>query len=120
MNMDGTFRILSYQEEMALSQSDFLEYNCKLQEWVELQRTDVEPDYLEKTHEAKVKYWAEYGRAMRWQVESGLDPYSIFSKQWYDDLVRFEPNLNALVQEAFEVYLKGDWSYQEYLRRVSD
>lgn len=105
---------------MALSKEGFIEYNRALNEWVRSQRTDVEPGYKIKTHEEKVKYWAGYDRAMRWQVESGLDPYSIFSKEWYDDLVRFEPNLNDLVFEAFEVYLKRDWSYQEYLRRISN
>jgi hypothetical protein len=55
---------------------------------------------------------------MRWQAESGLDEYAGYSPEWRANRLRFEPNLDRLIHDAFKRYLSWEWDYDEYCRRV--
>lgn len=79
------------------------------------------PSYLNNDYANKVSYWS--GRLhtqMRWQSESGLDPYSIYSKEWHLSTKKFEPNFDEIMDEVFSKYwgTGADWSKEEYLKRI--
>lgn len=76
-------------------------------------------DYLKYTLEDKVEYWSgTLHRQMRWQVESGLDAYAIFSPMWYVEVKEKEPDIDRIIDKAFEKSLSWEWSKDEFLKRI--
>ena len=77
--------------------------------------------YINKTLNDKVIYWSgRLHQQMRWQVESGLDPYSIYTPKWYQSTKKFEPDFDKIMDEVFSKYwgTGADWSKEEYLKRI--
>lgn len=67
----------------------------------------------------KAKYWSgALHTQMRWQVESGLDPYAIFSLNMRFDVLNTEPEFDFIMKIVFETYWKDIWDYEEYKKRV--
>lgn len=113
-------KILTFSEVLKLSPEESIKYHREHEAWAHTQQTEIAPGYSEKTHDEKVKSWSgAMNQQMRWQAESGLDPYAGYSPEWRENLLRFEPNFDALIQEAFKCYLRWEWSYEEYQSRVS-
>ncbi|MGG8495176.1 hypothetical protein ACQY1Q_02060 [Tenacibaculum sp. TC6] len=78
--------------------------------------------YINRTLIGKVNYWSgRLNQQMRWQVESGLDPYSIYTPEWYQSTKEFEPDFDKIMDEVFSKYWNTgvDWSKEEYLKRIT-
>ena len=120
MNDDGNSpEIIPYHELMKLTKEEFINYNRAQQAWARKQPKQLSPGYSVQSREGKVKHWSgNLGQQMRWQAESGLDPYAGYSPEWHEDLLTLEPDLDALIKEAFRLYLSWEWSYTEYCHRV--
>ncbi|MBD2704521.1 hypothetical protein IC229_28025 [Spirosoma sp. BT702] len=101
MGNSDNYKILTYEEEMKLSKQEFMDYEQRAQAYFRSKRTEIARGYAEKTHEEKTNYRTELGRQMRWQAESGLDPYAAYTAEWRENLLRFEPDLDNLIREAF-------------------
>ncbi|WP_271729860.1 hypothetical protein [Aquimarina algiphila] len=86
-------------------------------------RSDLKDlDYINKSFKEKTKYWSgRLHQQMRWQVESGLDPYAIYKPDWYQSTKEFEPDFDKIMDEVFSKYwgTGADWSKEEYLKRIS-
>lgn len=81
-------------------------------------RDEIYPNY---TFQEKVSFWSgQLHRQMRWQVESGLDPYIIYSPEWYQSTKEFEPDFDKIMDEVFDKKwgTGADWSKEEYLKRI--
>ncbi|RKF03585.1 hypothetical protein C8N26_1975 [Tenacibaculum lutimaris] len=79
--------------------------------------------YIDKTFIDRVIYWSgRLHQQMRWQVESGLDPYSIYTPEWYQSTKKFETNFDKIMDEVFSKYwgTGADWSKEEYLKRIKN
>lgn len=82
-------------------------------------REITDPNYAGYTFEQKVRYWSyTIHQQMRWQAESGLDPYAGFSRDWHAAMKRAEPDFDALINAAFERFLSWEWDQAEYERRI--
>jgi hypothetical protein len=57
---------------------------------------------------------------MRIQEEKGLDPYLIFSIDWYSAIKRIEPEFDAIIDGIFEIFMlhKWEWSKGEIFKRI--
>jgi hypothetical protein len=103
-----------------------MESSKKIPDWV--QNLLVEEDsfwkvnYPKFSFDEKVEFWSgQLHRKMRWQVESGLDPYAIYSIDWYNEVKKAEPNIDLIMNEAFKRYwgsTGGEWSKEEYLKKI--
>lgn len=115
----NAFKVLSYEEERKLSKEEFIEYDKKLQAWVRLQQTEIAPGYDELTKDEKIQYWVtRLGRTFRSQAESGLDPYLSYTPEWYENIKRFEPDLDELIKAAFKGSLYWEWDFEEFMNRI--
>ncbi len=80
-------------------------------------------EYPKFSFDEKVKFWSgALHQQMRWQVESGLDPYSIYDLNWYKLVKEREPNIDSIIDTVFEKYWSStgaEWSKEEYLKRLS-
>ena len=76
-------------------------------------------DYLKKNYEERVKYWSgNLHQQMRWNGESSLDEYAIFSKKWLEEVKQHEPNIERMLEDVFEKYWKGYWNINEIRKRL--
>ena len=105
---------LSEEEKKILS-----EMNSNWEKVKQDEKLFWDKEYPDFSFEDKIKYWAsENQRLMRWQAESGLDEYDIFSPQWYKWAKEKEPEIDKIMDIAFEKYLSWEWSKEEYLKRI--
>ncbi len=81
-------------------------------------------EYPMFSFDEKVKFWSgNLHRQMRWQAESGLDPYAIYDLDWYKSVKEKEPYIDAIMNEVFDKYWSstgGEWSKEEYLKRITE
>lgn len=58
----------------------------------------MKEDYPKKSLEDRITYWTEQiQKNMKWQGELNGDEYDgIFTKEWFDDNVRFDPEFNKI------------------------
>jgi len=81
-----------------------------------------EREYGSLNYEERVKYWSgTLHREMRWQAESGLDPYAIYDLEWYENIKKIEPDIDSIMDKIFTSYWNttgGHWSKEEYLKRI--
>ena len=110
---------------MALSEEERLRYLKEIEEENDIQkkqnRNFEENIYPNYSFQEKVSYWSgELHQQMRWQAESGLDPYSIYSTKMYQSTKEFEPDFDKIMDEVFSKYwgTGADWSKEEYLKRI--
>ncbi len=80
-------------------------------------------EYAAKDFPARAAHWAgTMFRHMRWQSESGLDPCAGFSREWYSDAKRREPDFDRMFDYILQRYeqelLYHDTSPAEIRRRV--
>lgn len=80
-------------------------------------------EYAAKDFAARAAYWAgTMFRHMRWQSESGLDPYAGFTREWFDDAKSREPDFDRMFEYILQRYeqelLYHDASPAEIRRRV--
>lgn len=77
--------------------------------------------YPNMTFEEKVKYWSgTLHTQMRWQAESGLDEYAIYTPEWYQSTKTHEPQFDKIMEEVIRKYwgVGADWDEQEYYKRI--
>jgi len=78
--------------------------------------------YPSLSFDDKVAFWSgSLHRQMRWQAESGLDPYAIYNAQWYNDVKKIELNIDSIMNHVFDRYWSStgsEWSKEEYLKRT--
>ena len=75
--------------------------------------------YPAMNKEEKIAYWSDsINQQLRWQAESGLDPYAIFNPDWYANSLNKEPEFDEIIDVAFREFLSWEWSKQEYLKRI--
>lgn len=67
----------------------------------------------------KIKYWlANIHHGMRIQGEGTSDPYSEFSKEWYEDVKKKESDFDSIFEKVVpKLGFEFDW--QEYYKRIS-
>jgi len=83
---------------------------------VDLFWQDEYPNY---SFEQKIGYWsASLHQQMRWQAESGLDPYVIFSPGWHKWAKEQDLDLDNIIDIAFDRNLAWEWDKKEYLKRI--
>jgi hypothetical protein len=76
-----------------------------------MERDKALSEYLAKSYEDRVKYWAgTLHQEMRWNGESGLDEYAVFSKAWLDEVKTIEPQIEEMLDEAIEKYWRNYWN----------
>ena len=76
-------------------------------------------DYLKKDYEERVKYWSgNLHQQMRWNGESSLDEYAVFSKDWLNKVKKHEPNIENMLEDVFNKYWKGYWNIKEIRERL--
>ncbi|MCI4669208.1 MAG: hypothetical protein MRZ79_13820 [Bacteroidia bacterium] len=77
-------------------------------------------DYLKKNQEERVRYWSgQLHQQMRWNGESGLDEYAIFTKNWLEEVRKFEPNIESILEQVFSKFFKGYWDIEEIRSRLN-
>lgn len=58
-------------------------------------------EYPRLSAEEKVNFWtADIHRGMRAAGEYGLDEYSMFTAEWYDRVLKNEPNFDKIMLEV--------------------
>lgn len=81
-----------------------------------------EEEYHKLGFNEKVKYWSgELGRQMRRDLEEGIDPYSIFSLDWYEEVKTIEPDVGLIMDTVFSKYWSTtgvDWDKNIYNLRI--
>jgi hypothetical protein len=78
-----------------------------------------ETTYPGLSFDEKVGFWTgETHRQMRWQAESGLDPYAIFTPSSYEWMKEKEPSIDEIMDKAFADFLAWEWNKEEYLKRI--
>ena len=82
-------------------------------------------EYAAKDFAARAAYWAGLMfRHMRWQTESGLDPYAGFDRDWFEDAKRREPDFDRMFDYILQRYEQGfldeDTSPADIRRRVRE
>lgn len=85
----------------------------------EAKRNEFEKkEYPNFSFNEKVKYWSGVlYRQMRWQVESGLDPYAIYDSKWHE-IIKQEPEIDKIMDCVFDEYWKGEWDKSEFIKRI--
>ena len=75
--------------------------------------------YIAFSFDEKVEYWSgNLFRQMRWQQESGLDPYAIYDLAWYMNIKITEPEFDKIIELVFSKHWKNIWDISEYRRRL--
>lgn len=70
--------------------------------------------YKTLNQEERITYWSgTLHQEMRWNVESGIDAYDIFSKEWLEEVRTIEPNIEQVLKEVIEKYWKNYWNKQK-------
>lgn len=70
-------------------------------------------EYAAKDFAARADYWAAtMFRHMRWQNESGLDPYAGFDREWFDYAKSREPDFDRMFDYLLERY-EQEFLYQD-------
>ena len=119
MEDKNDFILLSGEEQMKLPKAEFLKYYRKQEAHFRAKQTEIAPNYDQKNFNEKVDFWAgRMNQGMRWQADSGLDPYAGYSAEWRENILCFEPNFDTIIEEAFERFLSWEWNHEEYLNRV--
>lgn len=55
-------------------------------------------EYAAKSFEERVAYWSgQIHRHMRWQTESGLDPFAGFTPAWYEEARSRDPDFDRIL-----------------------
>jgi len=111
----------AYSENPTQSNFDyFLNYIKENKKAVE----KSENEYKLLTYEERVKYWSgTLHREMRWQAESGLDPYAIYTSEWYKRIKTIEPEIDSIMDKIFSSQWNttgGEWSKEEFLKRIKE
>jgi hypothetical protein len=93
--------------------------------WVQDLMTDEQKfwaqTYPRFSFDERVAHWCGVlFRNMRWQAESGLDPYAIYSPEWYEDVKATEPAFDEIMNDVFSKFWKDVWSRDEYLKRIRE
>ncbi|AFM05422.1 hypothetical protein Fleli_3082 [Bernardetia litoralis DSM 6794] len=71
-------------------------------------------EYETLNQEEKVKYWSgTLHQEMRWNVESGINAYDVFSKEWLEEVKPIEPNIEEILKEVIEKHWKNYWNKQK-------
>ena len=96
----------------------------KIPDWVKELLSDEDKfwkvTYPALSFDERVKHWSGVRfRQMRGQKESGLDPYAIYTKEWYQNVKRNEPDFDKIMNVVFSQYWKDAWSREEYLKRIN-
>ncbi|HEY9007691.1 MAG TPA: hypothetical protein VIM75_16240 [Ohtaekwangia sp.] len=114
---------LPAEEILSLSKEDFIKYMEESKKAYYRKLSDVvDSDYDKFTLEEKIKFWYEsLNRHMRLQDEKGLNPYLIFSSDWYNAIKRIEPNFDMIIDKVFEEFklLQFGWSKDEFLKSIN-
>jgi len=77
--------------------------------------------YLKPTYDEKVAYWSgQLHPDMRWNGESGVDEYDVFSKEWLTSTRELEPQIDRILEDVFETKWKGYWDVEEIRRRLEN
>ena len=62
-------------------------------------------EYPKLSLDGKAKFWAgQMHRSMRWQSESGLNPYSIYSESGLIEILKFDPNFMQLLPRIYNIW----------------
>lgn len=114
---------LSSEEILNLSKEEFIKYMEESKKEYYSKLFDVgESDYNKYTLDEKIKFWYEnLNRHMRLQDEKGLNPYLLFSADWYNAIKRIEPNFDVIIDKVFEEFklLQFGWSKDEFLKSIN-
>ncbi len=112
----------SHEELLKLSTKELSElFDLERENRYEKSLSSGEEKYLNYTFQEKVSFWSgELHQSMRWSVEDGEDPYSIYTLEWYKSTKEFEPDFDKIMDEVFEKKwgTGADWSKEEYLKRI--
>lgn len=61
--------------------------------------------YPKKSYTEKLQYWGSgLHRRMRWNGESGLDEYAVFSKRWLTETKKVEPQIKQILKDLATKY----------------
>lgn len=92
------------------------EWFKKIQEEEEIFWSQQYPSF---TKEEKIRYWSgSLHRQMRWQAESGLDPYDIYSLETLADIKKVENDFVEFLEIIFAAWWKGEWNELEIKKRL--
>ena len=113
---------LTSEEILKLPKEDFVKYMEESTKEYYQNLVDLDDkNYSQYSIEEKIGFWCEdLNRQMRRQIESGLDPYSIFKRDWYLAMKRLEPEFDNIMDKVFDkfFYYNWNWKKEEYLKRI--
>lgn len=100
-----------------------IENEKNVPEWINDLINDEHKFWNEKypllSRDEKLRHWSgTLHQNMRWQSESGLDPYKIFSREWLNDVKKVENDFDAILEDIFAIYWKDCWDKNEIKRRL--
>ncbi len=91
-----------------------------VQELLNKEETFWQQKYPNFSFDEKVSHWSSVlHRKMRWQAESGLDPYAVYGKDWYQNTKRIEPMIDEIMDILFSEVWKNIWNKSEYMCRIT-
>jgi hypothetical protein len=114
------FETMSFEEMTELPRQEFIDRMEKLQNRHLQEMTDLgDPRYAGYTFEEKVEFWkSALHRQMRKQAESGFNEYDIFSYQWYQAVIKLEPQFELIMAQVFKSAVFEEWNRDEFLSRI--
>ena len=100
------------------------EPNENIPEWIKNLIKDENKFWTEEypllSRNEKIRHWSgTLHQKMRWQSESGLDPYIIFSKEWLSEVKKVENDFDSILEEIFTIYWKENWNKDEIKKRLA-
>lgn len=91
--------------------AELYDYLIKSREENRIQKEKALKEYLSKSYEDRVKYWSgNLHQQMRWNAESGFDEYAVFSKDWLDEIKKYEPRIKEILDDVIKNYWKNYWN----------
>jgi hypothetical protein len=95
----------------------------EMPDWVKNLLTDEDIFWNQKypllTKEEKIRHWSgTLHRQMRWNAESGYDPYAIYSPEKLIEITKVENNFIEFLEIIFNNHWKGQWDDIEIKKRL--
>lgn len=75
--------------------------------------------YPKMSYSEKVDFWTTtIHQHFRWQGESGYDQYSMFTPEWYAEMIAETPDFDKIMEEVIDNRVGGVVNKEEYLNRI--
>jgi hypothetical protein len=78
-------------------------------------------EYQKMPYPHKLKFWSgNLHQQMRWNGESGVDEYAVFSKAWLEKTLEFEPQIETIIEDIIKLYWKNYWDADKIRKALKE